>query len=161
IEVVRDGCATAAGAGWRTRGALAGGGILVDHGWHAFYLVLGFARGRPLSVRARLGRRRHGAAGVGDTGECMIAFPTLTARMELTWAGRERRTRWQLQGDAGDIEVADHRITVRAGGRTETVPCAESLSEGSHHPEWFAAVIDAFRREIDDPGARGANLVEA
>jgi predicted dehydrogenase len=161
IEVLRDGCAAAAGAGWRTRGALAGGGILVDHGWHTFYLVLGLARERPRSIRARLERRRYVAADVEDTADCTIAFPTVTARIELTWAGRERRTHWQLRGGAGEIEVEDDRISVRRGGRTETFACAESLSEGSHHPEWFGAVIDAFRREIDEPGARGANLAEA
>jgi hypothetical protein len=35
------------------------------------------------------------------------------------------------------------------------------LSAGSHHPEWFAGVVDSFRQEIDDPGTRGANQAEA
>jgi hypothetical protein len=36
-----------------------------------------------------------------------------------------------------------------------------SLSEGSHHPEWFGAVIDDFVAEIEDPRRRGRNLAEA
>jgi predicted dehydrogenase len=161
VEVTRDGCAAAAGDGWRTRGAVAGGGILVDHGWHAFYLVLGFAGERPLSIGARLARRRYLTADVEDTAHCTIRFPTLTARVELTWAGGERRTRWELRGDTGEVEVADDRITVRRGGRRETIVCAESLSGSSHHPEWFGRVIDDFCREIEEPIARGANLADA
>jgi predicted dehydrogenase len=161
IDVTRDGCAAAAADGWRTRGALAGGGILVDHGWHAFYLVLGFAGERPLSVRARLDRRRYVSADVEDTAECTIGFPTIEARVRLTWAGECRRTRWELRGDRGEIDVVDGRIEVREPDRTDVVDCAESLSEGSHHPAWFGDVIRAFRREIDEPGARGANLAEA
>jgi len=36
FEVVRDGQSATVGAQWRRRAAIAGGGILVDHGWHAF-----------------------------------------------------------------------------------------------------------------------------
>jgi predicted dehydrogenase len=161
VEVTRDGCAAAAGDGWRTRGAVAGGGILVDHGWHAFYLVLGFTGERPLSIGARLERRRYLTADVEDTAHCTITFPALTARVELTWAGGERRTRWELRGDSGEVEVTDDRITVRRGGRKETIVCAESLSGSSHHPKWFGAVIDEFRREIEEPVARGTNLADA
>jgi len=161
IDVTRDGCAAAAGKGWRMRGTLAGGGILVDHGWHAFYLLLAFTRERAISIRAMFDRRRYVDADVEDTAHCTIEFPTVAARVDLTWAGERRHTGWDLRGDAGVIHVADDRIEVRGGGRTETLVCAESLSDGSHHPGWFGAVIDAFRREIDEPGARGANFAEA
>ncbi|HLY37670.1 MAG TPA: Gfo/Idh/MocA family oxidoreductase [Candidatus Binatia bacterium] len=161
IEVTRDGCAAAADNGWRTRGALAGGGILVDHGWHAFYVVLALVGQRAVSVRAQLDRRRYLTADVEDTAHCTIEFPTAAARVELTWAGDRRHTSWQIGGDAGEIRVADDHIEARSGGRTESIVCAESLSDGSHHPAWFGAVIEAFRREIDEPGARGANFAEA
>ena len=161
IEVTRDGCAAAADNGWRTRGTLAGGGILVDHGWHAFYLVLAFAAQRAVSVRAEFDRRRYVTADVEDTAHCTIEFPTVKARLDLTWAGDRRHTAWHLRGDAGEIRAADDRIEARHGGRTEALVCAESLSDGSHHPAWFGAVIEAFRREIDEPGARGANFAEA
>jgi predicted dehydrogenase len=161
IDVTRDGCAAAADDGWRTRSALAGGGILVDHGWHAFYLVLALAGQRAVSIRAQLDRRRYLAADVEDTAHCTIDFPSVEARVQLTWAGDRRHTSWDIRGDAGEIRVADDRIEVRAGGRSEAIGCAESLSDGSHHPAWFGAVIEAFRREIDEPGARGANFAEA
>jgi hypothetical protein len=37
----------------------------------------------------------------------------------------------------------------------------QSLSEGSSHPDWFDAVIESFRREIEEPALRGRNLAEA
>ncbi len=161
VEVTRDGCALGTGNAWRTQGALAGGGILVDHGWHAFYLLLGLAGERPRSIAARLERRRYVTADVEDTACCTIEFPSLSARIDLTWAGHERRTRWTLGGRAGNVQVTDERIALRREGGVESFVCAESLSAGSHHPEWFGAVIDAFRREIAEPGARGGNFAEA
>ncbi|HVN86523.1 MAG TPA: Gfo/Idh/MocA family oxidoreductase [Candidatus Binatia bacterium] len=161
FETTRDGCAGSAGTDWRMRSALAGGGILVDHGWHAFYLMLGLVNERPRAIRAELARRRYVAADVEDSAQCTIEFPSLTGRLDLTWAGRERRTRWRLEGQHGRIEVTDDRVLVRRNGHSESFVCTQSLSAGSHHPEWFGAVIDAFRREILDPRARGENLAEA
>jgi len=162
FETTRNGCAHSAGADWRMQNAVAGGGILVDHGWHAFYLMLGLANERPRAIRARLARRRYRAADVEDSAQCTIEFPSLTGRLTLTWAGRTRRTRWQLRGQHGRIDVTDDRVSVhRPDGRDESFRCSQSLSAGSHHPEWFGAVIDAFRREITDPAARGENLAEA
>jgi len=79
----------------------------------------------------------------------------------MTCGADRRPTSWHIRGAAGEIRVADDRIEVRTAGRSETIGCAESLSDGSHHPGWFGAVIEAFRREIDEPGARGANFAEA
>ena len=162
FETVRDGCSQAVGDQWRMRSAVAGGGILVDHGWHAFYLIPVLVGERPLSIRARLARRRYLSADVEDSASCAIEFPTLSAELELTWAGSERRTSWRLVGRDGEVELGDARLRLfRRGRACEEVECAESLSAGSHHPEWFGAVIDEFRREIGLPGERGANLAEA
>lgn len=161
FETTRNGCAGSIGDDWRTDGARAGGGILVDHGWHAFYLMVALANERPRAIRAQLARRRYLTADVEDSAQCTIEFPSLTGQLDLTWAGQERRTRWQLSGRDGHIEVDDDRVSVRRGGADESFVCAQSLSAGSHHPEWFAAVIDAFRREIIDPSVRGENLAEA
>ena len=161
LETVRNGCAESAGAGWRTSAAVAGGGILVDHGWHGFYIMLGFARQRPRAVHAELARRRYLTTDVEDSARCTVTFPTMTGRLVLTWAGTERRTRWLLEGRKGVIEVDDDRVSVRRGEEVESYVCSESLSAGSQHPEWFGRVIDAFRRELRDPAVRGENLLEA
>src|SRR5207249_9534201 len=41
------------GSNWRLDPALAGGGILTDHGWHAFYLVGSWITETPTSLSAR------------------------------------------------------------------------------------------------------------
>lgn len=161
FETVRDGCARSVGSDWRTARTLSGGGILVDHGWHAFYMMLALVKESPRAVRARLARRRYLEADVEDTAACEIEFPSLVARLSLTWAGRERRTRWRLRGRSGEIEVVDDRLTVRRAGGGESAVLAESLTAGSHHPEWFGGVVDGFLREIREPATRGRNLAEA
>jgi len=160
LETVRNGCAESV-AGWRTSAAVAGGGILVDHGWHGFYIMLGLARQRPRAVRAELARRRYLTTDVEDSARCTVTFPTVTGRLLLTWAGTERRTRWLLEGRDGVIEVDDDRVSMRRGEEVESFVCSESLSAGSQHPEWFGRVIDAFQRELQDPTVRGENLLEA
>jgi len=160
LETVRNGCAESV-AGWRTSAAVAGGGILVDHGWHGFYIMLGLARQRPRAVRAELARRRYLTTDVEDSARCTVTFPTVTGRLLLTWAGTERRTRWLLEGREGVIEVDDDRVSMRRGEEVESFVCSESLSAGSQHPEWFGRVIDAFQRELQDPTVRGENLLEA
>ncbi len=79
----------------------------------------------------------------------------------LTWAGAARRNRWEVIGDAGSVIVEDDRGVLRRGSLEHPLEFAESLSAGSHHADWFAAVIDELVREIADPRARGANLREA
>src|SRR5262249_15111178 len=81
FDTARNGCAAATAENWCVRAAVAGGGILVDHGWHAFYLALALARERPLGIRAALDRRRYVDAEVEDTAFCAITFPSLTAEI--------------------------------------------------------------------------------
>jgi predicted dehydrogenase/phosphatidylglycerophosphate synthase len=161
FETLRNGCARSAGDDWRMQRSLAGGGILVDHGWHAFYLMLALAKEEPCEVRAVLERRRYVNADVEDTAQCVIQFPSVEGEIHLTWAAEVRRTSWQLKGSRGRIDVVDDRIAVAHEGSVESIACAESLSVSSHHPEWFASVVDAFHREILQPADRGESLAEA
>jgi predicted dehydrogenase len=159
LETVRNGCAANVGAGWRRRRRLAGGGILVDHGWHAFYLLASLAGRRPTHVSARI--ERGGAGDVEHTADCRLDFGALTADVHLTWAGTERRTTWSLEGTDGAVRVDDGYLDLRRGKETQRFHFARPLSAGSHHPDWFAGVIDDFVREIEDRAARGRNLAEA
>jgi hypothetical protein len=36
-----------------------------------------------------------------------------------------------------------------------------SITEGSHHPEWFGGVVEDFLSEMADPARRGSGLAEA
>ncbi|OFV88526.1 MAG: hypothetical protein A3J75_04260 [Acidobacteria bacterium RBG_16_68_9] len=161
FDVIRNGQAVSVGSAWRTQASLAGGGILVDHGWHAFYLLLALAGERPQQISASIERRRDTAGDVEDTASCTVEFPSLVGELWLTWAGSERRTRWQLVGERGSVEVEEDRLELRRGGVTEHIVFPQSLSAGSHHPDWFGGVIDGFKREVTLPSVRGENLAEA
>jgi predicted dehydrogenase len=161
LDTARNGCAAATQDNWRVRAAVAGGGILVDHGWHAFYLLLALANEPPRRIRAHLARRRYLDAEVEDTAECAIDFPSLTGEIRLTWAASERRTSWRLVGEAGELRIDDDQLVMHGKGGPHAQRLATALSSGSHHPEWFASVVDGFRRELDDPNARGMNQAEA
>jgi predicted dehydrogenase len=161
LETIRAGRAVSVGSAWRGDAALAGGGILVDHGWHALYLLLGLANERPSAIRATVERRRYTGADVEDTASCEVDFPSLRGEIFLTWAGDARATRWQVQGSDGRVTLADDRGTIEAHGSARPLTFDGSLSEGSHHPDWFGAVIDDFAAEIDDSRRRGRNLAEA
>jgi predicted dehydrogenase len=161
LETIRAGRAVSVGSEWRGEAALAGGGILVDHGWHALYLLLSLAKQPAQQIRAAIERRRYAGADVEDTATCQIEFASLHGEIFLTWAGDTRRTRWQVQGTEGTLTLTDAGGELVRGSERRALAFPTSLSEGSHHPDWFAAVIDDFVAEIDDPARRGRNLGEA
>jgi len=161
FDTARNGCAAATADNWRVRAAVAGGGILVDHGWHAFYLLLALAQERPLRVRATLERRRYVDAEVEDTALCAIDFPSLAAEIRLTWAASERHTRWSLIGRDGQLTIDDDRLVLHGRGGEHTRQLTTALSAGSHHPDWFGGVIAEFGRALDDPTRPAANQAEA
>lgn len=160
FDTDRDGQAVTVGASWRTDPIQAGGGILFDHGWHAFYLALNLAGDRPQRIEAVTERRR-GAGEVESTAHCRIEFPSSMAEIRLTWVAQERRTRWAVTGKSGSIDLNEDHLEWRADDRHQHARFPDSLSAGSHHPEWFDAVIDDFFDAIDDPVERYANLAEA
>ncbi len=161
FETARNGCSVATGANWRIQAGVAGGGILVDHGWHQFYLLLGLVNQRPQCIRAVVDRRRYLDSEVEDSVACTVEFPSVTATLDLTWAAMQRRTRWEFRGTRGELVIDDDHLQVRG----ERVPAAwilgTALSAGSHHPDWFAGVVDGFLEEIEDQTVRGANQAEA
>ncbi|MGD0948018.1 MAG: Gfo/Idh/MocA family oxidoreductase [Candidatus Binatia bacterium] len=161
FNTARNGCAITTRDNWRVQAAVAGGGILVDHGWHAFYLLLALAQERPQRIRAALERRRYVDAEVEDTAVCGIDFPSLTGEIRLTWAAAERRTEWRFMGDGGQLIIDEDHVLMHSKSGRHSQRLATALSAGSHHPEWFAGVVDSFRQELDDPGTRGTNQAEA
>ncbi len=149
---------------WRVDPALSGGGILIDHGWHAFYLVAGWVGRAPHRVTARLETRKHVEWPIEDTATVWLEYPSATAEIFLTWASDERRNRVTIQGTSGLIRVDGDTLELfesdpRRPLRRWRFP--QSLSEGSHHPDWFGGVASGFLSEVAEPTARGENLAEA
>jgi predicted dehydrogenase len=148
---------------WRLDPAVAGGGVLTDHGWHVFYVLGSWIGAPPSAVSARLERRRHHALPVEDTASLRLTFPDATAEILLTWAADVRENWAEVEGTSGRLELRDdtllwHDLDGRDLGRWT---CPPRLSDGSHHPDWFHAVADEFVAEVTTGRARRDNLGEA
>ncbi|MBI2963022.1 MAG: Gfo/Idh/MocA family oxidoreductase [Deltaproteobacteria bacterium] len=150
----------AAEAGWRLDPGQAGGGILVDHGWHAFYLMLFLIGLPPRSIVAR--RSTALGFGVEDGAECELDFGDALARIRLRWGAAERRAGGVVRGSLGEIRIEDDRLTVAPSDRsTQVTRFSPALSASSYHPEWFPALLEDFRAEMQHPDQRGRSFVEA
>ncbi len=145
---------------WRLDPAIAGGGVLSDHGWHVCYVIHGWAGTWPVAVSARLETRRHTGWAVEDTARLSLTFPGVTAEVLLTWAADERRNWAALEGREGRIELHDDTLILVRDGAEQRWSCPP-LSQGSHHPDWFGAVADRFLAEMNGATPSGANLREA
>ncbi len=147
---------------WRHTGAAAAGGILVDHGWHAFYLLLGLAGELPQALRAHLTPAPDHPDGVEHEAQVELRFPRARARLFLTWRATARGNRARLLGTAGELLLEDDRLLRRREGHEEVLATfPDKLSGGSHHPEWTRGSWEELAAEIRDPALRGQNLAEA
>lgn len=149
---------------WRLDPRVAGGGVLIDHGWHACYVIHSWLGQKPNAVSARIESRRHVDSLLEDTATVHMRFPRATAELFLTWAADERRNVVELTGDRGTLRLENDSVVLspadsRRGERRWTL--GSSLSEGSHHPGWFDGVATGFLSEITDDTMRGRNLAEA
>lgn len=153
---LRD-CATAdpVRPNWRRDAAIAGGGILMDHGWHAVYLALHWFGERPLDLDATLHRAEVGA--VEDEAQVRMRFPSGDASLVLTWNADTRRNRMRLVGERGVIAIDDDVLRVE-GGAVEFAP---ALSAGSHHADWFAAMLPDVVAAFRDPARARETFDEA
>lgn len=149
---------------WRLDRSLAGGGILMDHGWHQLYLALGLlGAGAPRSVRATTARRRFTQASVEDTAEVTLHFGgDVEAHLVLTWAATERRTAVTLSGDGGSLAIDGARVLVReAGGAQRDWPVLPDAPDDSWHAAWFPPVLDLFAAALASPATAAPNRQEA
>jgi predicted dehydrogenase len=128
---------------WRRDPAIAGGGVLMDHGWHAIYLARHWFEEDPVEVQASL--KRPTPAAVENEATLTLVFPSGRAEIFLTWKAEARRNTMRLIGERGEIEIDDDKL--KAGD--ETIQFESALSAGSHHADWFAEmlpdVLAAFR----------------
>jgi predicted dehydrogenase len=154
--------ATAGEENWRLDPE-AGGGILQDHGWHAFYVVSSWMAGAPRTVAARLENRGLENPSVEDTADVFLVYPSASAELFLTWAGDTRANRAEVEGTHGILKLDGGRLSLeeKSGARPVQEWTLPALTEGSQHPEWFGGVIETFLGEVLEPRERGRNLGEA
>jgi predicted dehydrogenase len=156
--------AQAGGLNWRNDPAIAGGGILMDHGWHSVYLALHWFGRKATGVRATLHRLANGGGpgvpGVEDEARVVVDFPTGDATITLTWNGSVRRNAMRLEGERGEIIVADDTLHVN-GTQRESTTFPSALSAGSAHADWFAAMLPDVLAGFRDPVLSRPVLEEA
>ena len=146
------------GTNWRADPAIAGGGILFDHGWHALYCVIRWA-GVPRGIAATLEKRRFREWPLEDTATIALDLPSGTGHIHLTWAAEERANTIGIEGERGNIRVANDRVVLETKAGEQHWSCPPALSEGSHHQDRFVGVAADFRLAVtaNDKG----NLEEA
>jgi predicted dehydrogenase len=151
---------------WRTDLRYAGGGIILDHGWHQFYLLMGWV-GEPVqtvSATTRTVDGRHFP--VEDEATIDMRFPAAIGHIELSWAAQGRENDGVIRGTDGSIKTYDDRIEIQSGGHSRAVRFRDRVSTSSYHPEWFASVFrDSIlvksRREADRNFAEAGAVIGA
>lgn len=147
---------------WRKSAAIAGGGILVDHGWHSFYLLMNLMNAEPKKILARMQKPNDDAESLEEEVQTIVQFPAASGFIHLTWRAPMRKNSVIIQGQAGTILIDDNRLLVTAqDGKREEHFFDSALSAGSHHADWFTSLLPHFIGEIRDSTKRGLNLLEA
>jgi len=144
---------------WRVDPAMAGGGILFDHGWHALYCVLRWAGVPPKAVTARLETRKFREWPLEDTATLDLDFGEASGRVYLTWTSDTRANKLEIEGSSANLRIDGPDVVLAAGADEQRFACPPALSEGSHHPDWFDGVAGDFLQAIDKGGE--GNLQEA
>jgi len=165
IDRLRTEPAGARGSGGKWRASAAsGGGILIDHGWHVFYLMYWLLGGeKPLSISARL--ESPAGIDVDDVADVRIRFGNGSlSRAHLSWRAPVRRTPAVIYGERACIEIEGDRVTLTdRSGKVEELSTAQ-LADDSYHSAWFGGVVEEFERAVtegtDSPVAKD-NLAEA
>jgi predicted dehydrogenase len=62
----------------------------------------------------------------------------------LTWAADERSNAIEIEGQEGEIRVMGDDVVLKSKAQERRWSCPPSLSEGSHHPDWFGGVAADF-----------------
>ena len=140
---------------WRREAAIAGGGVLMDHGWHAIYLARHWFGEEPSEVRASF--HRPAPSDVEDEATLTLVFPSGHAKIFLTWRADVRRNTLRLVGEHGEIVIDDD--TLRLAG--ESIQFESGLSAGSHHADWFAAMLPDVIASFRNPEAALESFDEA
>ena len=147
---------------WRKTMSIAGGGILVDHGWHAFYLLLNLVNGEPQKILAKMLIDRGDPEGLEEAVQALVQFPEADGYIHLTWRAKMRRNNVIIQGLSGTLLLDDDRLLLTThDGEREEIQYDAALSAGSHHADWFKTLLPDFIAEIKNSANRGANFKEA
>ena len=137
------------GERWRLSAAT-GGGILIDHGWHVFYLTQWLTSGAaPVAISAHLGFQP--GSTVDDLADLLVEFPEgRLAHLHLSWRSPIRRTSAAIYGEHGMLEIeADRILLTNRSGSTEDLSVID-VPDDSYHADWFAGMAAEVERAIGE-----------
>ena len=139
-----------------------GGGILIDHGWHIFYLAQWIFGGEaPVGISANL----EASSGIDEIADLRLVFSNGgLLRSYLTWRAPVRRTVTTIFGDGGVLDIDENRVTLTARSGQRTQLEMEDAPDDSYHPTWFAGMAEQFELAISAGYRSGVpvqNLAEA
>ena len=151
IDRLRTEPAGAGGSGGKWRAyAASGGGILIDHGWHVFYLMYWLLGGdSPVAISARL--ESPAGADVDDLADVRIRFATgAFSRAHLSWRAPVRRTSALIYGELASLEIEGDRVVLtRRSGEVEHLS-VKDVADDSYHSAWFGGVAEEFARAVTE-----------
>jgi predicted dehydrogenase len=136
---------------WRAIKQESGGGIVLDHGSHLFYLARQLL-GQPHTISAQLKTLVQHNNGVEDTAYIAIQHEAGVTELELTWAANERYTSQRIIGDKGEISISEECLVCQSNGQTQTINLGAGLSKDSVHAPWYAELIGSFIQGLASPG---------
>ena len=144
------------GGRWRSEAA-SGGGILIDHGWHAFYLARWLMGAAPVSVSSFLAHHN----GLDDVADLRVLFPDeRLVRIHLSWRAPIRRTSTALYGENAMLEIEGDRVLLTSrSGEVEDLSIHDAPDD-SYHSAWFGKVADDLMHAIASQTTQ-SNLEEA
>ncbi|MGH7931793.1 MAG: Gfo/Idh/MocA family protein [Candidatus Binataceae bacterium] len=147
----------AGGERWR-RDAKTGGGILIDHGWHVFYLLQWMMEGAPHWISTNLTLDMKTA--VDEAANMRIGFGGgRIGHAHLSWRAPARRTAATLYGDRGLLEMeGDRMLLTERSGNTEDCSVSDAPDD-SYHSAWFAKMAEEFERAMSE-GHEGPIMCE-
>ena len=135
---------------WRIDPSFSGGGILMDHGYHMFYLAQQLLQAFPSLLHVNSYHKTQGSEEAITLGGRFTPVSrregakTKTFAAELTWLAETRTTRYRLVGTQGSLLIEDDTMCVSKGDQIQSLTHAEGLTASSQHPLWFANLFQHF-----------------
>jgi predicted dehydrogenase len=132
-------------ARWNARRSIAGGGVVIDNGSHAFDLVA-FLLGPLASVNAT--RLKAGQAlAVEDSASVMVELASgLIGRVDLSWSlATQRETYVMVHGTRGTLDIGWRQSRLRVTGQEPRVLHAGLYDRHASHVTMMNAFVEVVR----------------
>lgn len=137
--------------GWRAQAATAGGGELIDTGYHPLYLLEHLAGGTPVEVAAMLSRHRLEFMEGEDSAQVLVRYDNgVVGHVTTSWAyepavGTEK---FSLVGEKGSLSSDGTTLISRVRGEEPVTTTFEPVHEFAAEVAHFAECILEGRRPI-------------